>query len=275
MNSLTAFIQAARPKVFILSISPVIFGTALVPEFHLLPFLYILLTAMGIQITSHYASDYFDFIKGKESKKGFVKVLEMGLVKAESMKRAIIFSALATTLIGSYLVWIGGPVIGICLAVSVALALLYNGGPYPLTRLGISDLIAFIFYGPLAVAGSYYLQTSSFSRDAVIAGMIPGAIAASVLMLNNLRDVEEDHAANKNTFPVRFGIPFGKGLYAVTMTVPFLSSFYLHKFFPLFLVFPAFYLVASVIKMKDSYGYHTLFKQTNFYLFAYTLLFYL
>ncbi len=273
MSPLRAFIIASRPKTLFISICPVIIGTSLAPVFHFWPFFYTLLTTLGIQITSHYASDYFDFVKGKESKKGFVKVLDAGILEVGAMKWATILATLSTALLGSYLVWLGGPIFGASLIIALALALLYNGGPCPITYLGIGDILAFAFYGPIAVAGTYYLQTQTFSFDALIAGISPGAIAASILMLNNLRDIEEDRAVNKNTLPVRFGERFGKITYLITMTAACSAPLFLHKFFPLLLFIPVFFLARSVLQNKDPHGYHSLLKQTSLMLIACTLLF--
>ncbi|MES2344761.1 MAG: 1,4-dihydroxy-2-naphthoate octaprenyltransferase [Chlamydiota bacterium] len=273
MSPFRAFIIATRPKTLFISICPVIIGTSLAPIFQFWPFFYTLLTALGIQITSHYASDYFDFAKDKESKKSFVKVLDAGILELNAMKWATIISALSTALLGTYLVWMGGPVIATCLALSLSLALLYNGGPYPLTYLGVGDFFAFAFYGPIATSGTYYLQTHAFSLDSLIAGISPGAIAACILMLNNLRDREEDKAVNKNTLAVRFGERFGKVSYLITMIAACSAPLLLHKFLPLLLFVPAFFLIRSVLQNKDSHGYHALLKQTSFLLIACTLLF--
>ncbi len=275
MKIVLPWVQAARPKTLMISMGPPLIGTALAPVFDFWIFFYTLLTAIGIQVTSHFASDYFDHLKGADqsSRKGFVKVLQSGLVQVEAMKRAIVIAAVSTTLLGTYIVWVGGPIIALCLAVSMALAILYNGGPYPLSYLGLSDLFAFAFYGPIPTASAYYLQTQTFSFEALVAGISPGAYAASIMMINNLRDVEEDRSVYKRTFPVRFGVRSGKILYIVTMMIAPIASLYAHKFLPLLLIVPAFVLMRAVLANKDPYAYDPFFKKTALLHAAHTLLF--
>ena len=269
------WIIAIRPKTLPISICPVILGSCLAPTFHFWIFFYTLLTTIGIQVTSHFANDYFDFIKGSESpeRKGPVKVLQAGLVKVDAMRRATITCALATALLGGYLVFYGGMPIALLLVLSIALAILYTGGPYPLCYLGISDLFAFVFYGPIAVAGTYYLHAHAFSGAALIAGIAPGAYSASILMLVNLRDIEEDRVAGKKTIPVRFGALFGKALYLAALTAALTTSLLLGKFLPLILIIPAAILMRNVIINKDPYAYNPFFKTTTLLLAAHTLLF--
>lgn len=275
MNKLLVWLQATRPKTLFISAAPAVIGSTLSPHFDFWIFFYTLLTALGIQITSHFASDYFDHLNGADtsSRKGFVKVLQVGLVKVESMKRAVICSALATTIVGSYIVWIGGPIIATFLVLGIALGILYNGGPYPISYLGISEFIAFAFYGPVAVMGAYYLQTGSVTFDVFLAGVTPGAYAASIMMINNLRDVEEDRSVDKKTFPVRFGRNAGKAVYVITMLVALTMPLLLNKYLPLLLVLPAFLLVRAVLTIKEHQPYDSLFKKTTLMLVAHTVLF--
>lgn len=269
------WIIAARPQTFIISISPVVIGTVLSPVFHFWTFLLTLLTASGIQITSHFASDYFDHLTGSDSNAGksFTKVVSKGLISLETMKKATILSLTLTALLGIYLVWIGGTSTAWTLAIALVMAICYSGGPYPLGYLGVSDLFAFTFYGPVAVVGTYYLQTGHYSPAALIAGISPGAIAATILMINNLRDVEEDRQVGKKTLVVRFGTRFGKRLYLFTLLAALIAPLFLGKFWPLLNLVPAYFLARDVLFNRDPYAYNVLFKKSGLLLAAHTLLF--
>jgi 1,4-dihydroxy-2-naphthoate octaprenyltransferase len=269
------WIIASRPQTFIISVSPVVVGTILSPVFHFWTFLLTLLTALGIQITSHFASDYFDHLTGSDSNSGksFTKVISRGFLSLQAMKRATILSLTFTALFGMYPVWIGGTSIAWTLSVALAMAVCYSGGPYPLGYLGISDLFAFAFYGPVAVIGTYYLQTGHYSSAALIAGVSPGGLAATILMINNLRDVEEDRQVGKKTLVVRFGTKFGKVLYLLTLLAALLAPLFLGKLWPLLNLIPAFFLARSVFSNTNPYGYNALFKKSGLLLAAHTLLF--
>lgn len=275
MKKILPWIQATRPKTLIISIGPPIIGTILSPIFDFWIFFYTFLTALSIQITSHFASDYFDHLKNADtpSRPGFVKVLQSGAIKITAMKKAIIISSLLTILLGTYIVAIGGPLIALFLGASITLALLYNGGPYPISYLGLSDLFAFTFYGPIPVASAYYLQSGAFSLYAFLAGIAPGAYAASILMINNLRDVEKDRSAGKKTFPVRFGVPAGKTLYAITTMAALITPLCIGKILPFLLSVPAFFLMRAVLTNKDNHLYDPFFKKTALLHAAHTLLF--
>ena len=113
-------------------------------------------------------------------------------------------------ILGLYLMQAGGWQIGALAFTAILFGYLYTGGPYPLGYLGLGDLFVLIFFGPVAVAGTTYLQTGKLSSVAIIAGCAPGLFSTAMLALNNIRDIEEDKVANKKTLPVRLGATFGK-----------------------------------------------------------------
>ena len=157
------WLLAARLKTLPAAISPVILGSAL--AFHdgtcyLFICLMTLLAAMLIQIGTNFANDVFDFQKGtdREDRLGPLRVTQMGLISPGKMKRAMWLTFAMAICIGSYLAWIGGwPIVWIGL-VSIAAGILYTGGPFPLGYHGWGDVFVFIFFGLIAVPGTYYLQ---------------------------------------------------------------------------------------------------------------------
>jgi 1,4-dihydroxy-2-naphthoate octaprenyltransferase len=208
-------LEGSRPKTLIASLSPVLIGTSIASRFHLLTFICTAFFALSIQIGTNFANDYFDFLKGVDTKnrKGPRRLTQSGLIPLKTMKW-ITFGIFCFALLCSlYLIYIGGATIAILALCAVAFGYLYTGGPYPLGYLGLGDLFVFVFFGPVATAGTTYLQTLTISHEAIVAGIAPGLLSVSILTINNLRDVDEDRLASTKTLPVRFGKAFGKGEY--------------------------------------------------------------
>ena len=179
--------------------------------FHTLVFAAIIFAVLMIQIGTNYANDYYDFIKGADTEKrqGPVRATQAGLVSAAAMKRAFIVTFALAVVAGFYLVFKGGlPIIAIGL-VSIACGILYTAGPWPLGYIGLADLFVLLFFGPMAVAGTYYLQTEQMNLPVILAGLSPGLISTALLTINNIRDYATDKAATKKTLVVRLGVSFG------------------------------------------------------------------
>ncbi len=283
MNRVQVWTLATRPKTLILSACPVLVGvTIAISAGHFSPWLFLctLLTAMGIQIGTNLANDYYDFLKGADTsqRKGSLRVTQAGLVTPEAMKRAIILCFTLTFLLGCVLIWKGGITFAFLLAISIALGVLYTGGPYPLAYLGIGEMFVFLFFGPIAVLGTYYLQAHELSKEAFIAGIAPGALSMAVLHANNMRDVEEDRKANKRTLPVRFGRGFGRFMYIFCLSIiviPCLFFYDKHPFILLTLLtlLPAIPLMRAMMQTEDPKVLHLLFANTGKLPWLYTLLF--
>lgn len=277
------WIHAARPKTLIVSVSAVFIGAAISLGdgfFDFTTFLFTLLTVLGIQIGTNFANDYFDFFKGADTieRKGPIRIIQAGLVSPKAMKIAMVLIFSLSVICGSYLVWQGGFWIGVLLAVSIFLGVLYTYGPLSLAYLGLGDLFVFVFFGPVAVCGTYYLQTHVISIEALIAGIGPGALSTAILVINNLRDIEEDRPAGKKTLAVRFGKNFAKGEFISLLLLASFVPMYFYETHPLcvaadLILFPAFSLMLSVCKITDPLQLNTLFAKTARLLGIYTLLF--
>ena len=218
--SLKIWIHAARPKTLPAGIAPVLIGTAMAyaeGRFDAAVFAAIVFAVLMIQIGTNYANDYYDFIKGADTEKrqGPVRATQAGLVSAAAMKRAFIGVFGLAMAAGLYLVWKGGvPIIIIGLA-SIACGILYTAGPFPLGYLGLGEVFVLVFFGPVAVGGTYYLQNGQINLPVLLAGLSPGLISAALLTINNIRDYATDKIASKKTLVVRLGVGFGRIEYDV------------------------------------------------------------
>jgi len=227
-------IIGARPQTLIASVCPVLIGTVIALDthtFHLPPFLAILFFALCIQIATNFANDYFDFLKGVDTKerKGPHSTLLSGLLTLRAVRGATILSLILAGVLGLYLIQIGGWLIGVLIILAIFIAYLYTGGPYPIGYIGLGDVCVLICFGPLATAGTTYLQTNILSPIAIIAGLAPGLFSTALLSINNLRDMEQDRKALKKTLPIRFGVLFSKWESTLCLILPCLIPLYLVK----------------------------------------------
>ncbi len=220
---------AARPKTLPAAVSPVLIGTALAwtdGGFYAPAALAACIGALLIQIGTNLANDYFDHQKGTDTEErlGPMRVTQAGLVTPSATRMATIIVFILALLVGMYLVWRGGWPIVIIGLLSIIFGIMYTGGPYPLGYTGLADLFVLVFFGPVAVGGTYYVQTLTITNTAIIAGLAPGFLSVALLTVNNLRDIDGDRKANKKTLAVRFGRSFAIAEYisclALTCLVP-------------------------------------------------------
>lgn len=210
-----AWCLAARPKTLWAAAVPVFIGGALALDagpFHSLSFLAALLGALFIQIGTNLANDLFDFLKAadNEDRLGPLRVTQSGMVTPGQMKVATAITFTMAVLAGIYLVYRGGTPIVVIGLVSILLGLLYTGGPLPLGYIGLGDIFVLIFFGPVAVAGTYYVVTLDLNTTVLLAGIPPGMLSTAILTVNNLRDVETDRKCGKKTLAVRWGRTFAR-----------------------------------------------------------------
>lgn len=259
------WILATRPKTLWAGACPVILGTAFAysaESLHLPSALAALIGALLIQIGTNFANDYYDGLKGTDDadRKGPPRAVASGLISPQTMKRATIVTMLLVFVPGAYIFWRGGVPFLIIGLVSIASGIAYTGGPYPLAYNGLGDLFALIFFGPVAVAGTFYLQAYSLPPEVVIAGFSPGLFSVAILTVNNLRDIEGDARANKRTLPVRFGPGFAKAEYVgsifiATILIPVSICIYVGGHYPA--------LFATLVFLIAIPGYHTVFTKTD------------
>ena len=203
---------ACRPNTLIVSIAPVLIGLSLsIHDNNFTSYavaLLTIITAILIQIGTNLINDLYDFIKGadNENRLGPIRATQSGLLSKKQIKIGAIWCFILALILGCYLVYIGGIPILIIGLLSLLSGYCYTAGPYPLAYNGLGDIFVFIFFGLIAIPGTYYLQTNIlFDIDSIIIGVSIGCIAVAILCVNNIRDIESDQKVGKKTLAVRFG----------------------------------------------------------------------
>lgn len=209
------WVLASRPKTLFAAVTPVVLGTALAFADSRADFfaaLAALCGALFIQIGTNFANDYWDAKKGADTgeRLGPVRVTAAGLAKPGAVLAATGVAFGISALAGVYLILVAGwPVLAIGL-VSIACGIAYTAGPFPLAYLGLGEVFSFVFFGPVAVAGTFFVQADGVGWEAVLAGFVPGAYSVALISLNNFRDRSQDVAARKWTLAARFGEKFAR-----------------------------------------------------------------
>jgi len=225
---LQAWFLACRPKTLTVSLSPVIVGSAVAwHETGTLLWLPLLAAAFGaacIQIGTNLFNDVGDFLRGTDTpgRLGPKRATAEGWLTPAAVRAGAWLAFALAFLCGIYLAWHGGwpiIVIGLC---SLAAGWAYTGGPKPIAYGPLGELFVFIFFGLVAVGGSYFLQTLAITPTALLAATLVGLHAAAVITVNNYRDHDGDAANGKNTLAVRLGRPATRHLYAAQVLAPYL-----------------------------------------------------
>ena len=234
---MSVWIMAARPTTLPAAIAPVIIGTVMAYGdglFHWLAASAALFGAVMIQIGTNFANDYYDYRKGGDHSErlGPTRATHAGLVTPRQMKVATFIAFGLAFAAGVYLVYRAGwPVVVIGLT-SILFGVLYTGGPYPLGYHGLGEIFVLIFFGPIAVGGTYYVQALHITIPVIVAGLAPGLFSVAILTVNNLRDIKGDTASGKRTLVVRFGEAFAKMEYSFSIGIasllPVLIVFLVH-----------------------------------------------
>jgi len=227
ISPLQAWILAARPKTLPAAVSPVLIGTALALKsghFNPLSAVAALAVSLLLQIGVNLANDYFDFKKGvdTEERLGPIRVTQSGLIPPRTVKRAMLGTLTAAGLSGFYLVLIGGWPILLLGFAAILSALAYSGGPFPLASNRLGDLFVFIFFGPVAVCGTYYVQALQLSNLVISMSLPVGLLITAILVVNNLRDIETDQQTGKRTMAVMLGNKGSRSEYIVLLSVAYL-----------------------------------------------------
>ena len=218
---------AIRPRTLPAAAAGVIMGSALAWHDAFFRFdaaLACLLAALLLQIGSNLANDVFDFERGTDTpdRLGPTRVTQAGLLTPLQVKvgMAVVFALAA--LLGLYLAWLGGWPIVILGIAAILCAIAYTGGPFPLGYYGLGDLFVFLFFGLASVAGTYYVQAGFVSAAAWWMSIPPGLIITAILVVNNLRDLDNDRKAGKHTLAVNLGEQGTKVQYLICMVAAYL-----------------------------------------------------
>ncbi len=227
LSSWRVWLLAARPATLPAAVVPVLVGVgAAVHNGHFLfwPFLGALVASILIQIGTNLANDVFDFEKGADTAQrlGPPRVTQSGLATPRQVRFAMACSFGAAVLIGLYLIAVGGWPILVIGVLSIMAGIAYTGGPWPLAYHGLGDLFVFIFFGLVAVIGSFYLQTGRVGLTPLAAALPVGLTVTAILVVNNLRDIETDQRAGKRTLAVRLGKRLTQYEYTLCLLGPYL-----------------------------------------------------
>ena len=217
---------AARPKTLPVAVAPVLVGTAMAAAHGRAawgPALAAGAGALLLQIGANLANDVFDFEKGADTEErlGPPRAAQLGWLSPAALRRATAAVFAAAALLGVYLIAVGGWPILVVGMLSILAGLAYTGGPYPLGYHGLGDVAVFLFFGVVAVCGTYWVQALSLPTAVLVASLAPGALATAILVVNNLRDAETDARAGKRTLAVRFGRGAARAQYLACLALAF------------------------------------------------------
>ncbi len=212
------WLMAARLRTLPAAVAPVLVGTSLAlgaGHFRPLAFVAALLGAVFIQVGTNLSNDYSDARRGAdtEDRLGPVRVTAGGLVPPGRVLLATYVTFGLAVLCGAYLVAIAGWELIAVGAVSILAGVLYTGGPRPYGYEGLGELFVFLFFGIVAVSGSYFVQVQELPWEAYACAVPVGLLASAILVVNNVRDLETDRRAGKRTLAVRLGRERTRALY--------------------------------------------------------------
>jgi 1,4-dihydroxy-2-naphthoate octaprenyltransferase len=220
------WVMAARVRTLPAAIAPVLVGTSLaLGDGHFDPFAFVaaLLGAIFIQVGTNLSNDYSDARRGAdtEDRLGPVRVTAGGLVPPSQVLLATYVTFGLAVLCGIYLVAVAGWGLIAVGAASILAGVLYTGGPRPYGYEGLGELFVFLFFGIVAVAGSYYVQVQHLPWQAFACAVPVGLLASAILVVNNVRDIDTDRRAGKRTLAVRLGRARTRLLYTAMLAVAF------------------------------------------------------
>lgn len=229
------WIQAARLRTLPLSVSGIIVGSAYAhyqgySDWRIV--VLALLTTLGLQVLSNYANDYGDGVKGTDANRiGEKRLVAAGVITAEQMKKAVIMTAILTFIIALLLIYIAFgkenfalSLIFILLGIgSIGAAIKYTVGKSAYGYSGFGDVFVFIFFGLVSVVGSNFLFTHFIDWKLFLPATAIGLLSVAVLNLNNMRDIENDKIAGKNTLVVKMGLKWAKKYHEIILVTGMLS----------------------------------------------------
>ena len=228
MSPLRLWLVAARPRTLPAAVAPVLVGTALARTegtFHWVRFACALVGSVFIQVGTNLANDYSDARRGAdtEDRLGPVRVTAGGLMPPRRVLVGTWVAFAIAVAAGAYLVAVAGWQLLLVGAASIAAGVLYTGGPRPYGYEGLGELFVFLFFGVVAVVGSYYVQVEELEWEAFALSVPIGLLASAILVVNNVRDVDTDRRAGKMTLAVRLGRPRARRLYAAMVALAFVA----------------------------------------------------
>ena len=219
------WILGARIKTLPAAIAPVIVGTSLADQIQVINALLALIVSLSLQIAVNYANDFSDGVRGTDTNRvGPTRLVASNLATASSVKNASFISFFVAIIAGTLLafntsVWL----IAVGL-ISILAAWGYTGGKKPYGYLGFGELAVFIFFGVVATVGSYYVQVEQISSSALLLSIPMGSLSCAILVINNLRDLNQDKLVSKRTMAVKLGDANTRIFYLVLLVLAQVSA---------------------------------------------------
>ncbi len=228
VSAVRAWIIAARPHTLSIGVNPVLVGCAMAwaetGHIDLRLMLLSMLGALLLQAGTNLDNDVSDFERGTDraGRLGLPRATALGLLTPRQVRIASRACFALATVFGLMLAWHGGWPILIAGIASAAAAMAYSGGPRPISYTPFGDVVVWLFFGLVAVCGTYYLQTLTLSPGVIVAATMVGLPATAVLVVNNYRDLDPDRAVGKHTLAVWLGRAFSRWEYAFLILAPFM-----------------------------------------------------
>ena len=228
-STVRIWVMAARVRTLPAAVAPVLVGTSLAlgaGHFRALAFVAALLGAVFIQVGTNLSNDYSDARRGADSEDrlGPVRVTAGGLVPPAQVLAATYATFGLAVLCGAYLIAVAGWELLAVGAASILAGVLYTGGPRPYGYEGLGEAFVFLFFGIVAVAGSYFVQLQKLPWQAFVCAVPVGLLAAAILVVNNVRDLDSDRRAGKRTLAVRLGREHTRMLYTAMLAGAFATA---------------------------------------------------
>ncbi len=228
MSHSRIWILASRPRTLPAAIAPVLVGTALgaaEDEFRVLPFVAALVGSTFIQIGTNLSNDYSDARRGAdtEDRLGPVRVTAGGLMPPRHVLVGTYVAFAIAVVAGLYLAAVAGWELLVVGVASILAGVLYTGGPRPYGYEGLGELFVFVFFGIVAVVGSYYVQTEQLRWEAFALAVPVGLLSSAILVVNNVRDIDTDRRAGKRTLAVRLGRDRARLLFMAMVVLSFVA----------------------------------------------------
>ena len=223
-NTLTLWWRGARPRTLGAGLVPVVLGTATAGEVVWWRFAAALIVAAGLQVGVNYANDYFDGVRGVDTRErlGPPRLTASGAASPRAVLTAALIALGVAAVAGLALALATEPVLIVFVgALALGAAVLYSGGPRPYAGLGLGELMVFVFFGLMATAGTAFVMVQTVPAPAWWGGAALGLLAVAILVANNLRDIATDEVSGKRTLAVRLGDRATRRLYRVTVVAAF------------------------------------------------------
>lgn len=244
-SKIDIYLIAIRPKTLFASVVPVLVGSAYAfihnSFFPIYSFLALICSVM-IQIGTNLTNDLYDYLKGADTskRKGPIRVTSASLLTTKEIKIAITFCFILTFLLGLYLVYVTDWKILLIGILSILAGIAYTAGPFPLAYNGLGEVFTFLFFGIIGTMGTFYLHTMQITFIAFLISIPVGALITNILIVNNIRDIEDDRKVKKNTLTVLLGKKFSlyEYFFFVILSFTILIILFLQYKFSYFILLP-------------------------------------